>query len=138
MYRKVEKIEDLLNQIENSLENVNQTQMVAAQSLKVDNINLAEGATITINMTNVLFGAIGIVNKAKEILDDIKSVFPKRDELGLVSAMDNYKDNLILDAIEQAEGNKTKAAINLGVQRTLVTMHVKRRHPELLKFRRAT
>ena len=93
---------------------------------------------LNINMTNVLFGAIDIVSEAKQILSEIGRVFPNHHEgVTLAGSLTEYKSVLIETAIEQSEGNKTKAAKKLGIGREAMSMHCQKYRPELLKFKRA-
>ena len=114
MFTKVRKLEDLLNTLSRSLINTDTKRYTANQMLSAKDINLAEGATLTINMHNTIV-SLEIVNECLEVVNDLKIFLPVKGELGLNEALNNYKNVLRIKALEVSGNDITKAGELLGI-----------------------
>ena len=114
MFTKVRKLEDLLNTLSRSLINTDTKRYTANQMLSAKDINLAEGATLTINMHNTIV-SLEIVNECLEVVNDLKIFLPVKGELGINKAINNYKNALTTKALEMTDNNLHKSARLLGI-----------------------
>jgi transcriptional regulator with PAS, ATPase and Fis domain len=114
MFSKIEKLEKLLTILSSSLQNVETKRYTANQMLKAENINLAEGASLTINMNNMICTQ-EVVTECLDIVKEIKPCLPVRNKNNFNSALNNYKDILVTKALEKTYGDKRGAANLLGL-----------------------
>jgi len=97
MYSKIQKLETLLTDLSNSLGIIEQKRYTANQYFKAENLNLAEGATLTINMNNALF-SLKLISQCQQIINDIKPYVPHNGN-GLYDVVENYKKAMITTAL---------------------------------------
>ena len=114
MFSNVKKLEDLLLKLFNSLSKTETKRYTANQILKAQDIHLAEGASLTINMSNTIL-SIEIINQCMEVINELKFLLPIKEENNLNDVLNNYKNILVTKALEKTEGDKPKAAELLGL-----------------------
>lgn len=114
MFSKVNKLERLLTTLSTALENVETKRYTANQVLKAENINLAEGASLTINMNNMICTQ-EVVLECLEIVKEIKPYLPMEKEQGLNKTLNNYKNMMVTKALDKCHGDKAGASKLLGL-----------------------
>lgn len=98
MYSQLQKLETLLTDLSESLGVVEQRRYTANQYFKADNLNLAEGATLTINMNNALF-SLKLINQCHKIIENLKPFVPHNGN-GLDIVLENHEKVLIANALK--------------------------------------
>ena len=114
MFSKINKLERLLTTLSSALENVETKRYTANQMLKAENINIAEGASLTINMNNMICTQ-EMVLECLDIVKEMKPYLPRSKEHSLEKSLNNYKNMIVTKAIEKSYGNRSKAAEILGI-----------------------
>lgn len=114
MFSNVKKLEDLLIKLSDSIKQTEKKRYTANQMLKASDINLAEGATLTINMNNTIL-SMELINQCLDVVNELKFLLPMRDITNLNDALDNYRDTIITKALEKTRGKKSEAIELLGL-----------------------
>jgi len=114
MFTKVKRLETLLSRLSESLEHEKTKRYTANQSLKAQDINLAEGASLTINMNNTIL-SMELVNECIDVVNELKIFLPIKGEFGLTEALNNYKNSLTTKALEMSDNNIHRSAKLLGI-----------------------
>lgn len=126
MFSKINKLERLLTKLSSALENSKTRKYTANQMLKAENINLAEGASLTINMNNMICTQ-EIVLECLEIAREVKPYLPIKNTQGLNQCLNHYKNILMTKALQESEGDLSKAAKLLGLTRRQVRYEITKR-----------
>lgn len=116
MFSKVKKLDKLLNTLGESLKRTEQKRYTANQMLRAEDIHLAEGANLTINMNNMIM-SIKIVAECIEVVNELKMFLPVMGELGLDKALNNYKNALVVKTLEKTNNNLNQSAKLLGISK---------------------
>lgn len=113
MYSQIQKLETLLTDLSESLGITEQKRYTANQYFKADNLNLAEGATLTINMNNALF-SMKLISQCQQIISDIKPYIPHNGN-GLDMVLENHQRALITNALQNNGFRMTDTARELKI-----------------------
>jgi len=132
MFSKVNRLESLLNKLSESLQQTDKKSLTANQALKAENIHLAEGATLNIQMNNMIF-SVEIVKECLEILEGIKRFLPIAKHHDLKSALTNYENTLTVKALEESDFKHNEAAKKLGITDRQMRYWITK-NPEYKKF----
>ena len=126
MFSRINKLERLLTRLSSALENSETKRYTANQMLKAENINLAEGASLTINMNNMICTQ-EIVLECLEIAREVKPYLPIKNTQSLNKCLNYYKNTLITKALQESKGNQTKAGELLGLTKRQMRYEITKR-----------
>ena len=126
MFSRIDKLERLLTKFSSALENSETKRYTANQMLKAENINLAEGASLTINMNNMICTQ-EIVLECLEIVKEVKPYLPMKNGHNLNQCLNHYKNTLITKALQESEGNQAKAAKLLSLTKRQIRYEITKR-----------
>lgn len=130
-FSKFERLELLLNQLEGDLSKQKRINVEATQILKVEDINLAEGASLVINMNNTAV-SLELINECKQIVASLKHFFPTKEN-NLSSAINHYKTEIVKSALIESGFIRKKAGDILGIDERQIR-YIVDTSPEILKL----
>lgn len=114
MFSKIIELERLLTRLSAALEYTDKKRYTANQALRAENISLAEGATLNIQMNNTIL-SVDIVHECLEIVGGLKCILPMKSGTTLDQMLNHYADFMVTRALKDSRYRQSDAALLLGI-----------------------
>lgn len=127
MHNQVGRLQELLKKISDTVVVARKTNVTAEQVLKAEDINLAEGATLNIQMNQFVVdkNTEQWLDEAMQIAKFLSQMIPNGNRLEFSEAVKNYKLGLIRNAMIEYNNDQGDVVRALKIPRSSLKHYLK-------------